>query len=138
MTAEQMRQAILTGIRGLTLGTFAVSSELPWISGGIPLYTKNYKVFYADQPDSEEDSLINTLCGGNSLSTRITTISVFVTIDAKQKPTNYDDLVESVQLVKNTTSITDVRSRECDVVTTFEDDSMLTEFEFRFTELITN
>lgn len=136
MTGEQMRQAITAGIRGLTLGQFQVSQEMPWISGGIPLYEKNYRVFYVDEPESEEANLINTLCGGSGLTNRVTTISVFVTIDAKQKPVNYDDLVVSVQALRNTPTITGVRSRECDVIRTFEADALVTEFEFRFTELI--
>lgn len=132
-----MRQAIIDGIAALSLGTFAVSSELPWDAAGTPLYLKNYKVFYVDEPDSVETSLVNVLCGGAGISNRETTISVYVTCDAKQKPTNYDSLVTAVRGVKNTQDITGVRSREVDVITTFEADALLTEFVFRFTEIIT-
>ena len=130
-----MRQAILDGISALTLGTFAVSGELPWDASGQSLYLKNPKVFYVDEPDSVETTLVNVLCGGQGLSSRETTISVFVTCDAKQKPSNYDDLVSAVQEVKNTSDIVGVRSRQVDVITTFEADILLTEFVFRFTEL---
>lgn len=134
-----MRQAILDGISALSLGTFTVSSELPWDAAGTPLYEKNPKVIYVDEPDSEESTLINTLCGNSpTLSTKTTTINVFVTVDAKQKPSNYDSIVSSIQGVKNTASITAVRSREVDVVTTFNADTLLTQFVFRFTELKLN
>lgn len=133
-----MRQAIIDGISALSLGTFAVSSDLPWDAAGTPLYQKNFKVFYVDEPDSEESTLINVLNGSGALATKTTTISVFVTVDAKQKPSNYDSLMDSVRDVKMTTEITGVRSRECDVITTFEADSMLTEFVFRFTEMKIN
>lgn len=134
-----MRQAILDGISALSLGTFKVSSELPWDAAGQPLYEKNPKVIYVDEPDSEESTLINTLCGNSpTLATKTTTINVFVTVDAKQKPSNYDSLVSAIQGVKNTTEITAVRSREVDVETSFAADTMLTQFTFRFTELKLN
>lgn len=133
-----MRQAIIDGISALSLGTFSVTSELPWDAAGTPLYQKNIKVFYVDEPDSEESALINVLNNAGSLTTKTTNISVYVTVDAKQKPSNYDSLVSQVRDVKNTTEITGVRSRECDINTTFEADTLLTEFVFRFTEMKIN
>jgi hypothetical protein len=133
-----MRQAIIDGISALSLGTFSVSSDLPWDAAGTPLYQKNFKVFYVDEPDSEESTLINVLNSSGSLATKTTTISVFVTVDAKQKPSNYDSLMNAVRDVKMTTEITAVRSRECDITRSFEADSLLTEFVFRFTEMKIN
>jgi hypothetical protein len=134
-----MRQALIDGISALTLGTFAVSQELPWDAAGTPLYLKNPKVFYVDEPDSTESSdTFNTLCAGAmpTVSTRVTEISVFVTVDAKQKPSNYDALVSAVRGTKTLQSLGAVRSRECDVSTTFEADRLVTQFDFRFTELV--
>lgn len=137
MTSAAMRQAIIDALSALTLGTFSVSSELPWDAAGTPLYLKNPKVFYVDQPDATETTLFNTMDGnaGGSLASRETTIAVYVLVDAKQKPSNYDSLVQSVEDIKATATITGVRSREVDVTTTFEADTLLTEFEFRFTEM---
>ena len=134
-----MRQALLDGISALNLGTFSVSQELPWLAAGTPLYQKNYKVFYVDEPDSTESSdAFNTLCGGVMpvVSTRVTEISVFVTVDAKQRPSNYDSLVTAIRGLKTLSTLGAVRTRECDVVTTFEADAMVTEFIFRFTEVV--
>ena len=138
MTAQELRQAIIDGISDLTLGTFSVSSELPWDAAGTPLYQKNPKVFYVDQPDSEQTTIVNVLCGGSGVFNVTTTISAFVVVDAKLQPTNYANLVTAVQAVKDTTEITGVRSRECDVQTTFAADTLLTEFIFRFTETKTS
>lgn len=134
MTAQELRQAIIDGISDLTLGTFSVSSELPWDAAGTPLYQKNPKVFYVDQPDSEQTTLVNVLCGGDGIFSVESTVPVYVVVDAKLQPTNYASLVEAVQTVKDTAAITGVRSRECDVDTRFEADALVTEFVFRFTE----
>jgi hypothetical protein len=140
MTAVEMRAAIISGIQGLKLTNFAVSQELPWDAAGTPLYIKNPKTFYVAMPESTESALFNTLCGGQapSLASRETAISAFVLVDAKNLPANYPELSDSVPSVKNTAGITGVRSREVDVNTTFEADSLLTEFVFRFTELKVN
>ena len=132
-----IRQAIIDGISALSLGTFAVSSELPWDAAGQELYFKNFKVFYVDQPEREQSTLYNTLDGnpGGSLATLTTTVNVYVVVDAKQTPANYDSLMSAVEGVKNTSAITAVRSREVDRSTTFDADALVTEFVFRFTEL---
>ena len=132
-----MRQAIIDGISALSLGTFAVSSELPWTASGEPLYEKNFKVFYVSEPNSKESNLLNTLDAA-IFARKVTTINAYVYIDAKLKPSNYDSLVSGVRNVKDTTEITGVVSRECDISTSFLADAMLTEFEFRFTEMKIN
>lgn len=132
-----MRQAIIDGISALSLGTFAVSSELPWTASGQPLYEKNYKVFYVSEPESVESNLFNTLDAG-VFAKKESTIRVFVVVDAKQKPSNYDSLVSGVRNVKNTTDIAGVTSRECDITTSFQADALTTEFVFRFTEMKIN
>ena len=138
MTAQQLRQAIIDGISGLTLGTFSVSSELPWDAAGTPLYQKNPKVFYVDQPDSEQTTIVNVLCGGAGVMNVVTTTSAYVVVDAKLQPTNYASLVEAVQTVKDDNAFLPYRSRDCDVETTFAADTLLTEFVFRFTETKTS
>jgi hypothetical protein len=128
-----MRQAIIDGINSLALGSFAVSSELPWTASGQPLYEKNFRVFYVGEPQSTETTLFNTLDAG-VFAKKETSVQVYVQVDAKQKPSNYDSLVTGVRTVKNTTDITGVVSRECDITSSFQADSLLTEFVFRFTE----
>ena len=128
-----MRQAIIDGISAIALGTYSVSSELPWDAAGEQLYYKNFKVFYVSEPDSVETTLFNTLDAG-VFARKTSTIQVYVVNDAKLKPSNYDSVMDAVRNVKDTTEITGVVSRECDITVTFVADTMLTEFEFRFSE----
>lgn len=137
MTSAEYRQAIIDGIAALDLGTFATTQMQPWDQQGTPLYIRNPKVFYVSQPESTQTAafnLLNSGCGGQ-IANKVTSISVFVLVDAKQQPSNFDSLVDQVQTVKDSAAITAVTSRECDVVSTFENDTLLTEFVFRFTEL---
>lgn len=129
-----MRQAIYDYIDDLSLGTFALTNELPWDSAGTPLYLKNPKRIYVNVDQITEEPLYSGL-NGLTINSEITTVTVYFTCDAKQLPTNYETLVSAIRGAKNTTDITGVNRRECDVTTSFETDFIVTEIEFRFTNI---
>lgn len=136
MTAAEFRAALISGIAAVIEDPFTVTEMMPWDQQGVALYIRNPRVFYVAQPESTQTAAINLLNGGSSqIANKTSTISVFVLVDAKQQPANFDSIVEAVQTVKDSAAITAVTSRECDVVSTFEADTLLTEFVFRFTEL---
>ena len=136
MTTDQYRSVLLTGIADIDLGTFRVTDELPWTSSSTPLYLKNLRVFYVDQPQAVQAQIITTLSGAPPVCNLTTTILVWITRDAKQKPNNWDTIVAQVQQLRLSTAFSGVITRECDVTTEFVDDAITTQFEFRFTELI--
>ena len=129
-----MRQAVIDHIDALTLGTFKMSDELPFDASGQPLYQKNFKRIYVDNDQKTTTSLFTVLNGDNPL-VETTTVRVYFTTDAKQLPKNYDSLVEDIKIAKDTAALTGLIERQCDVATSFTEDAMLTEFEFRFTKL---
>ena len=129
-----MRQAIYDHIDGLTLGSFNLSSELPWSTGGTALYLKNLKRIYVDVDQITEDLSIAAL-NGLIINNETTTVRVFFACDAKQLPSNYETVVSGIRTAKNSTDITGVSRRECDVSTSFEEDIVVTEFEFRFIKI---
>jgi hypothetical protein len=130
-----MRQQILDYINSLTLGGYSVSNELPWSSSGTPLYLNNVKKIYVDRTQSTNDPLFATL-DGLTFNSEITSVKVYFASDAKLLPANYDTVVSNMKLGKDVTTATGFNRRECDVTTTFENDLLVTEFEFRFTKLI--
>lgn len=129
-----MRTAIYDHIKGLTLGTFKLSDERPFDASDTPLYIKNMKSIYVDQAQTENEPLISTL-DGVIIVAETTTVRVYFSTDAKQLPSNYDSLVSNIKTAKATTDITGVNRREVDVTTSFNEDKMITQFEFRFTKL---
>ena len=129
-----MRQAIYDHIGSLSLGSFNLSSELPWSSSGTALYLKNLKRIYVDVDQITEDLSIAAL-DGLIINDEITTVRVFFACDAKQLPSNYETIVSGIRTAKSTASIEGVSRRECDVSTSFEEDIVVTEFEFRFIKI---
>ena len=135
-----MRTAIYDYIDGLSSaqkGTFSLSTELPYDSSGVPLYLKNFKRIYVNVAQIAQDTLLDSLDGSGTVD-EITTVGVFFVTDAKTLPSNYDSLVELIKDARLTTDITGVIQRLCQVTTRFEQDALVTEFEFSFRKLITN
>lgn len=135
-----MRQAIYDYIRALpaaTLGTYSLSSELPYSASGTPLYLKNFKKIYVGVDQINQDSQIDTLDGSGAVD-EITTVRVYFVTDAKLLPSNYDQLVQAIKEARTTAAISGVRQRLCQVSADFQDDALITEFEFSFRTLITN
>jgi hypothetical protein len=129
-----MRSELLAYMKGLTLTGFNVSNDLPWEESDQPLYVKNAKRVYVDRPQKTVDALIQTL-DGLAINNEVTVVRAYFTTDAKQLPSNYELVVDSLRAGKNIAAIQGVSRRECDVITSFEQDLMITELEYRFTKL---
>lgn len=129
-----MRTAIYDYIKALSLGTFKLSDERPFDASGNPLYIKNMKSIYVDNAQITHDNLISTL-DGLVIVAETTSVRAYFSTDAKQLPSNYSSLVNSIRSARTTTDITGVNRREVDVTTRYEEDKMITEFEFRFTNI---
>lgn len=128
-----MRSEILAEIRALNITGFGVSDELPWDSSGTALYHKNKRTVYVSEPDVEDAVLINTLMGDGRITSRSRSLAVYLAVDAKHKPQNYDQLVTGILEIKQL--FRDFIDVSVDLVNTLEDDTLLAEFEFRTTEL---
>ena len=131
-----MREQIRDYISTLNLGGFFLSQEVPWSENANPLYLKNPKRIYVDIDQIETDPFIQTL-SGLTISNQVNVIRLYFSTDAKQVPSNYDDIVESLRKGKDITTIQGVNRRECLVTTSFENDMLVTELEYRFTKLST-
>lgn len=129
-----MRQALIDYIKGLTLGTFVVDTQLPWSESGTPLHLKNVKRIYVDRPQFEVETILETL-QGQEINTEVTIVRVLFSTDAKQLPTNYETLLADLKLGKDIETDQGFYKRICNVTTEFQNDLLVTELEYRFTKL---
>lgn len=130
-----MRTQILDAISDLSLGTFRVSTELPYDADGAPLYMKNFKTIYVDMPQINQDPVFDILKGDGWVN-EDTTVSAYFVTDAKQLPTNYFTLVESIKECRLTTAITGVIQRTCAVTTNYDTTALVTTFVFSFRKFL--
>lgn len=135
-----MRSAIYDYIDGLSaavLGTYSLTSELPWDQNGNPLYLINLKRIYVDVAQIAQEPNRNTLGFAGAIN-ETSTVRVFFVNDAKQLPSNYETLVDAIKQARLTTDIQGVIERLCQVSTEFDSDRLITTFEFSFNKTLTN
>ena len=129
-----MRTEILAYIQGLNLGTFTVSTELPYTESGQALYVKNPKRIYVDEEQIVSEPLIQAL-DGVSIVNEESTVTIYFSVDSKLVPANYDSVVTALKGVKNITTIDGVFRRELDVSTGYDGDLLITELAIRFNKI---
>lgn len=115
-----------------------VSSELPWLTAGEPLFIKNAKRVYVERELRDEASVIQTLDTSVRAVTRTTTIQVYVAVDAKNQPSGFESVVNTIANLKNSATFATQGERECNISQEFRNDLLVTEFEFQFRELVVN
>jgi hypothetical protein len=129
-----MRQAVLDYIKGLNLGSYTVSEEIPRVESGTPMYVRNPKKIYVDANAYSDTPLISTL-SGLDIYAYSTSVSLFFANDAKTVPNNYDSLVGNLIFAKDVDPQGGYTSREAVVTTTIETDLLVTQIDLTYTKL---
>ena len=128
-----MRTELLTYLKDQKFKNFNVSDELPFSSSNTVLYQKNPKRIYADVEQVTLEPLIQTF--GTPIDAEVHSVRLYFTTDAKQLPSDYSNVVSQIKAGKGVSTDEKFFRRECTTATSFENDLMITEFEFRFTKL---
>jgi hypothetical protein len=132
-----MRQQLLSAITTATstLTQFAVSQELPWQQNGLPLFRKNMKKIYVDRSEQVQDTIIPTLDNNNVLTNDLSCL-VYVAVDAKNPPSQLDNLISNILVCKDRTGIVNFIA-ESDYTLDKQEDVLTYTFEFRLNTLKT-
>ena len=126
-----MRTEIITYIQGLNLGTFSVSTELPYTDSGQALYIKNPKRIYVDEEQIEAEPILNS----SNVINEQESVTIYFSCDSKLLPANYDTLVTDLKAARNIDTVTNVFRRELDVSTGYDGDLLVTELTIRFNKI---
>jgi hypothetical protein len=129
-----MRTEVVDYVQGLNLGTFTVSTELPYTESGQALYVKNPKRIYVDEEQIVSEPLVQAL-DGISIVNEESTVTIYFSVDSKLVPANYDSVVTALKGAKNITTISGVFRRELDVSTGYDGDLLITELAIRFNKI---
>lgn len=129
-----MRQEVLDFISGFNLGSFTLSSELPWDESGVALYLRNLRRIYVDVTNYTNEPLLQTLDGLN-IDTEAAEVRVFFANDAKQLSASYDELMRQLRAGKNSIEVVGNYRREFEAQTRFEEDKLVTEVAYRFIKI---
>ena len=126
-----MRTELLAYLTAELTGTISVSQELPFQEGNNPLYIRNMRRVYLDEPYTEMDTLYSTL-GGCNINQKITIIKLFLTVDAKNRNADLDAALSIFSSAKDITTIAGSHRREFDYITTIDNDKITFEGQYRF------
>jgi hypothetical protein len=132
-----MRTEILDYFTANKVSGYTLTQELPWDASGNPLYLKNFKYIYVDSDQIAQEPLIDVFNGPGVIN-EITTVTAYVTTDAKNPPSNYATMVSTFKNARLDTDIVGVTQRTTQVTTEFTGDAQVTQFEFSFRQLIVN
>ena len=132
-----MRTVIYNHIRGLRLGNFFLTDNLPWTENGDPVYYQNKKYIYVDTAQTTQTPLSDSLDGAGYVD-EVTTVSVFFVNDAKTLPVDYDAIVELLKSARLATGTEGYTSKTCQVSTNYVQDNIVTTLDFSFRKLLTN
>lgn len=108
---------------------FSVSEELPFDSGGIPLYEKNLKTVYVDEQEIAVEELYSTLDQG-VVNQTTTTINAYLSVDAKNQLTDIDTVVANLLIARNV--VTGTVDSTSDYETDIAEDVITYTFEYNF------
>jgi|DEB0MinimDraft_10_1074344.scaffolds.fasta_scaffold120123_2 hypothetical protein len=109
---------------------FTVSQELPFDSGGIPLYNKNLKTVYVDEQEIAVEELYSTLDQG-VVNETTTTINAYLSVDAKNQLSDINTVVANLLVARNVISGT--IDSTSDYETAIAEDVITYTFEYNFT-----
>jgi hypothetical protein len=118
---------ITTNLSGQS--NISISSELPFDSGGNPLYEKNMNTVYVDEQELNVEQLYRTLDQGDVNQTT-TTINAYFSTDAKNQFDNIDTVVANLLIARNV--VTNVLDKNSDYETEITDDVITYTFEYNF------
>lgn len=128
-----MRKEILQYLKDQRLQSLNVSDELPFSNSGIILFLKNPKRIYVDLEQVVSEVFINTFT--YPINAEVHSVKLYFTTDAKQLLSDYSEIVSKIRAGKDVPTAEYFHRREVISETSYENDMMVTQFEFRFTKL---
>ena len=123
----QLLAAITTATSTLT--QFAVSQELPFEQSGTALFLKNKKRIYVDEERREQTTLFPLLNATDIYQDDLIT-NVYLSVDAKNPPSQLDSVVSKILSAKANTGIVNF-GVESDYSVEEQEDVLIYNFEFR-------
>lgn len=127
---DDLKTQITTNLSSYT--NFGVSSELPFDSGGNPLYEKNKRTVYLDEQEDSKVQLYRTLDQGDVYQT-VSIVPAYLVTDAKNQPSDINSVITAILDAKD--AITGTQINEATYETEIEDDYITYTFEYTFTNV---
>jgi hypothetical protein len=124
-----IRDDLMSFLTAQDLGSFALSSELPFSVSGVELYTKNPKRVYVDKEQKLVEPLVVTF--DMTVNQTETTVDVYFSNDAKTLPTDYDTTRTTIESFIDTYVLPGLMSSTVESTTEYINDLIATKVQFK-------
>ena len=124
-----MRTGILSYLTAQLTGSIKTSQELPFGQDGRPLYLKNLRRLYLDQPQQSQEDLYSVF-GGSDVFLNTQTMAGYLAVDAKNLPSGLDSTISTILSAKTRSGITNC-GEQSDYTIETQEDTLIYTFEFR-------
>lgn len=128
-----MREEVLTYVKSQSPVGYKISEELPFVEG-TPKYLKQPKTIFVDNTQTQTDPIIQAL-DGLEISNKVTSVTIYFAVDAKNKPANYDSTVNTLLEAKNITTLEGANSRIVEVSSEYVEDLLVTSLDIQLTRI---
>jgi hypothetical protein len=125
-----IRDDLLSCLTTESLGSFGLSTELPFSNSGIVLYQKNPKKVYVDKDLKLVEPFVVTF--ETTINQTTTTVDVFFSNDAKTLPADYDATRETIESFINTYALDGLMNATVETTTEYVNDLIVTKIQFKF------
>jgi hypothetical protein len=125
-----IRDDLLSFLTTESLGSFGLSTELPFSNSGIVLYQKNPKKVYVDKDLKLVEPFVVTF--ETTINQTTTTVDVFFSNDAKTLPADYDATRETIESFINTYALDGLMNATVETTTEYVNDLIVTKIQFKF------
>lgn len=126
-----MRSALLTYLTANLTGSIKPSQELPFEESGTPMYLRNMRRVYLDEPVTAQVELVPTL-DETDINQTVTTVRGYLTLDAKTRNADLDTALSVMAAARNGATISNAFRKEFDYTTDMDTDRITYQFEYRF------
>jgi tripartite-type tricarboxylate transporter receptor subunit TctC len=128
-----MREEVIAYVKSQAPTGYHISEELPFVEG-VAKYLKQPKTVFVDATQTATEPFIQTL-DDLEISNKVTSVTIYFAVDAKNKPANYESTVDTLKAAKNITTLEGANSRTVTVSTEFVEDLLVTSLEIQLTRI---
>ena len=124
-----IRDDLLSYLTAQDLGSYTLSSELPFSVSGLELYMKNPKRVYVNKEQKLVEPLVVTF--DMTVNQSETTVDVYFSNDAKTLPTDYDTTRATIESFIDTYSLPGLLNATTETTTEFIQDLIVTKVQIK-------
>jgi len=128
-----IRDDVLSYLTSSNLGSYSLSTELPFSNSGTTLYVKNPKRIYVDEEQKLTEPLVTTF--NMTINQSESTVDIYFSNDAKNLPVDYDTVRATIEDFKKIYAPDGLLNSTVETTSEYVNDLLVTRVQLKFVKL---